>query len=244
MTTITCIEQFKNEIRPFKEIQIPRRSRWAFFSPYKHHVFVSNTDADGCDIYHYTSTTSKLCCIPIPKGKIIKERLQYETYKASSLFDFDNGDVVFIVDRTDYPQTRAEKKECLKRANERLHEEKYSMSFNNCESYVNWIFSRDNTSSQVTESTRNQYLALVIDEMNNLYPSVIGMIMIFQIICMQRGAIDIKIENLKRALLRIEKTLDVLDTFLFALEGRIQKVDDKQALIFHHLNLAWRYLQK
>lgn len=235
MTTITCIEQFKNQIRPFKEIQIPRRSRWAFFSPYNHHVFVSNTDADGCDIYHYTSTTSKVCCIPIPKGKIIKERLQYETYKASSLFDFDNGDVVILIDRTDYPQTDAEKKECLKRANDRLHEKKYSMSFNNCESYVNWIFSRDNTSSQVTESTRNQYLSLVIDEMNNLHPSVI--LMILQ--KMQSDAIDN--EKIKRDTLSLKQILNVLKTSLLGLEERIQRFGDKHGKIFHHLNLTLRY---
>lgn len=236
MTTITCIEQFKNEIRPFIEIQIPRSSRWFYFSPYKHHVFVSNTDADGCDIYHYTSTKSKVCCIPIPKGKIIKERLEYETYKASSLFDFDTGDVVIIVDRTDYPKTDAEKKECLKRANERLHEEKYSLSFNNCESYVNWIFSRDNTSSQVTESTRNQYLALVIDELKNLPQSFSYMILQE----MQRDAIDDK--KIKREISSLKQILNVLKTL--GLEERIQRVGDKHWKIFHHLNIVLRYLQK
>lgn len=107
-------------------------------------MFVSNIDVDGCDIYYYISIKSKVCCILIFKGKIIKERFEYEIYKVSFLFDFDIGDVVIIVDCIDYLKIDVEKKECFKRVNERFYEEKYFLLFNNCESYVNWIFFRDN----------------------------------------------------------------------------------------------------
>lgn len=236
MTTITCIEQFKNEIRPFIELQIPRSSRGFYYSPYKHHVFVGNTDDDGCDIYHYTSTRSKVFFIP--KAKIIRQRLQYETYKASSLFDFDNGDVVIIVDRTDYPQSDEEKKECLQRADDRLHEENYSISFNNCESYVNWIFSRDNTSSQVTESTRNQYLALVMDELKNLGPSVPVAILTG----ISSAASDN--EKINRDESTLKQKLNLLKTCLLGLEKKIHRVGDKHGKILFYLNLVLRYLQK
>lgn len=238
MTTITCIEQFKNEIRPFIELQIPRSSRWFYYSPYKHHVFVGSTDDDGCYIYHYTSTTNNLCVIPIPKAKIIKEKLKYETYKASSLFDFDKGDVVIIANRTDYPQSDEEKKECLKRAEERLWEEKYSISFNNCESYVNWIFSRDNTSSQVTESTRNQYLALVMDALKNVGPSVLGTI----VYGISRDALDNQKTNCDE--LSLKQKLNLLKTCLLGLEKRIHRVGDKHRKILYYLNFVLRYLQK
>lgn len=157
MSVITDINQFKLKIRRCRELAIPR-------SGYTHHVFVGEVDDDGCDFYHYTLVSALKLTSPF---KIMKTRLNYDRYRASTdsrkIFNFDNMDVVIIVDRKDYPNDEKSEEVCIKRAKSRLGEEDYSVSDNNCECYVNYIFSNDNTSEQIKSSTSKQIAGDAID---------------------------------------------------------------------------------
>lgn len=163
MSYITKPTELKEKIRRCRELKIPRKN--LNFS-YTHHVFVGEVDDDGCDLYHYAPAFIPVFKLNSP-GKITKVRLDYTKYKTCKevrkIFDFDNGDVVIIVDRDDYPQDEESEEVCIKRANSRLGEERYSGSENNCESYVNWIFSNDNTSKQIKSSTSKQITGDAVD---------------------------------------------------------------------------------
>lgn len=161
MSAITSIDQFKLEIRCCIELAIQRRK-----FGYTHHVFIGNVDDYGCDLYHYAFSVIPAFKFNSP-GKITKVRLNYERYRACaeilSIFNFDNGDVVFIVNRDDYPSDKNSEEDCIKKANSRLGEEMYSASDNNCQSYVNWIFSNDNTSKQIKSSPSKRFAADAVD---------------------------------------------------------------------------------
>lgn len=118
---------------------------------YNHHIFVGEADESGCDIYHYSISLLpllKMC----PPAQIKKERLEYSSYTENKdimkLFNWNNGDRVAIVDRNDYPKNEIAENECIAKAESRLEETNYSIAYNNCESFVNWIFSGDNTSNE------------------------------------------------------------------------------------------------
>lgn len=161
MSEITNLVDFKRKIQCCIELRI-KRSKLGYY----HHVFVGEVDTDGCFIYHYKSKSS-LSFFSFSPAKITKVRLQYETYESTSeilsIFNFNNGDIVEIVDRTDYPKTEEKRKECIEKAESRLGETQYTASFNNCESYVNWIFSNDNSSKQASE---NYLTTLILDELS------------------------------------------------------------------------------
>lgn len=161
MSAITSIDQFKLEIRCCIELAIQRRK-----FGYTHHVFIGDVDDYGCDLYHYAFSVIPAFKFNSP-GKITKVRLNYERYRACaeilSIFNFDNGDVVFIVNRDDYPSDKNSEEDCIKKANSRLGEEMYSASDNNCQSYVNWIFSNDNTSKQIKSSPSKRFAADAVD---------------------------------------------------------------------------------
>lgn len=57
------------------------------------------------------------------------------------------------MDRDDYPESERAENECIAKAELRLGETNYSIAFNNCESYINWIFSGDNTSNEFRSSS-------------------------------------------------------------------------------------------
>lgn len=163
MSAILSISQFKQNIRRCRELKIPR-------TPFKydHHVFVGNIDDAGCDLYHYTSKSSlSLKCSSA--GKITTERLHYQNYiddpksKIRNIFDFSKNEEVFIVNRDDYPDNEEEENKCISRANSRLGETKYSATFNNCECYVNWIFTNNNTSKQTKAGMLNYLCATLLD---------------------------------------------------------------------------------
>lgn len=116
---------------------------------YSHHIFVGEADVSGCDIYHYSISLLpllKMC----PPAQIKKERLEYSSYMENKdimkIFNWNNG--VIIVNRDDYPENEIAENECIAKAESRLGETNYSIPFNNCESYINWIFSGDNTSNE------------------------------------------------------------------------------------------------
>lgn len=161
MSAITSIDQFKREIRCCIELAIQRRK-----FGYTHHVFIGDVDDYGCDLYHFAFSVIPAFKFNSP-GKITKVRLNYERYRACaeilSIFNFDNGDVVFIVNRDDYPSDKNSEEDCIKKANSRLGEEMYSASDNNCQSYVNWIFSNDNTSKQIKSSPSKRFAADAVD---------------------------------------------------------------------------------
>lgn len=79
------------------------------------------------------------------------------------IFNFHKGDKVFIVNRQDYPNTVEDENLCIEKANSRVDECEYTASSNNCESYVNWVFTNDNSSKQSTESSQKHFSALVLD---------------------------------------------------------------------------------
>lgn len=159
MSEIKNLKEFELRVRCCVELKIPKPG-----DVYTHHVFVGKKDETGCDLYHYTSVSSflKVC------GQIIHERFDYKEYKKGTssvrkIFDFGNGDTIYIVERRDYPKDKKAEDECIKRAEQRLNEQNYSARFNNCESYVNWIFSGNNTSQQVENDKTRTVLGNIVD---------------------------------------------------------------------------------
>lgn len=76
---------------------------------------------------------------------------------------FDKEDKLLLMKRDDYPNDDEEEENCIKRAQSRVGEELYSLDSINCESYVNWVFSNDNTSKQITISIKNQIIGNAFD---------------------------------------------------------------------------------
>lgn len=142
---IKNIAYFKSHLQRCREVTIQRRLG------YKHHVFIGNVDQSGCDYYHYECSLKPLVRL-CPPGFITKSRFDYCSYEKSkklqNIFNFEDGKTVVIVKRDDYPQSLDDEEKCINRAESRLGEMMYSMKFNNCDSYVNWIFTGDNTSNQ------------------------------------------------------------------------------------------------
>lgn len=162
MSVIEDIDQFIQNVQCCRELKIPRHGNL-----YTHHVFVGKKDNRGCDVYHYTSVSS---CLGSP-GQITKVHLDYEEYRRDTsspvrkIFNLKkrNGDKIYIVERRDYPKDKRTENECIQRAEKRLGEQSYSACCNNCESYVNWIFSGDNTSEQAENDLKKNVLGNIVD---------------------------------------------------------------------------------
>lgn len=145
---------------------------------YNHHIFVGEADESGCDIYHYSISLLPLLKMCSP-AQIKKERLEYSSYMENKeimkLFNWNNGDRVAIVDRDDYPENEIAENECIARAESRLGETYYSIAYNNCESFVNWIFSGDNTSNEfrnaslLTQITSNVFEEFIYTGGSNFF---------------------------------------------------------------------------
>lgn len=162
MSDIVDIDQFIQKVRCCRELSIPRRGNL-----YTHHVFVGKKDEKECDLYHYSSVSSWLGS----PGQITKVYLDYEEYRRNpsspvrEIFNLKerNGDTIYIVERRDYPKDKQTEYECIQRAEKRLGEQSYSACCNNCESYVNWIFSGDNTSKQTENDFKKNVLGNMVD---------------------------------------------------------------------------------
>lgn len=160
--TKDLIDKFQLNIQSCREIRIFRKKYG-----YYHHVFVGEVSDNGCDLYHYHCAIIPFLKCKAP-GKISKVRLNFEDNELSSeileIFNIDDENKDFeIVPRTDYPKDRKAEEDCIKRAKLRLDEEKYSLTCNNCESYVNWIFANDNSSQQAESCTENILIGNAID---------------------------------------------------------------------------------
>lgn len=146
-TYIKNTKQFEEEIRCCRELKIERHKCGI---SYTHHVFVGKVDGEGCDLYHYAQAIKPFFKAKFP-GKIKKVRLTFKEHdtcqETLDIFDFDKDDV-WIAERDDYPKDQKAEEKCIRKAESRLGEEMYSAINNNCESFVNWIFSNDNTSLQ------------------------------------------------------------------------------------------------
>lgn len=162
MSEIVDIDQFIQKVGCCRELKIPRYGNF-----YTHHVFVGKKDDKGCDLYHYSSESS---CLGSP-GRITKVHLDYEEYRRDTsspgreIFNLKerNGDTIYLVERRDYPKNKQTEYECIQRAEKRLGEQSYSACCNNCESYVNWIFSGDNTSEQIKNDFKKNVLGNMVD---------------------------------------------------------------------------------
>lgn len=159
--TKDLIDKFKLKIQSCREIRILRKKYG-----YYHHVFVGKVSDNGCDLYHYHCAIIPFLKCKAP-GKISKVRLNFEDNEFSSeileIFNIDDDNKDFeIVRRTDYPDRKYEEF-FIRRAESRVDEEMYSLECNNCESYVNWIFTNDNSSQQAKSCTKNILIGNAID---------------------------------------------------------------------------------
>lgn len=162
MSEIVHIYQFIQKVGCCRELKIPRCGNL-----YTHHVFVGKKDEKGCDLYHYCSVSS---CLGSP-AQITKVHLDYEEYRRNpfspgrEIFNLkeSNGDTIYLVERRDYPKDKQTEYECIQRAEKRLGEQSYSVSYNNCESYVHWIFAGDNTSEQIKNDFKKNVLGNMVD---------------------------------------------------------------------------------
>lgn len=166
----------KHHLRPCSQLKIHRRKYH-----YSHHVFIGSVDQFGCDIYQYKFVLKPWWKFYSP-AQVTKERLDYSSYwdnkEIRKIFNFENGDTVVLVNRNDYPQNKDAEEKCIKRAESRVGGRNYSTAFNNCESYVNWVFSGDNTSGEYENAhLLKQMFANVIDVM-----TVSGVFKLFDLI--------------------------------------------------------------
>lgn len=154
----------KHHLRPCCQLTIQRKKYG-----YNHHVFIGSVDQFGCDIYHYKLVLKPLWKL-YPPAQVTKARLDYSSYsddkEIQKIFNFENGETVILVNRNDYPQNKDAEVNCIRRAESRLGARNYSITFNNCESYVNWVFSGDNTSWEYENAPLlKQMFANVVDVM-------------------------------------------------------------------------------
>lgn len=158
MSEITSMTQLKREIRPCRELAIQRKLG------YTHHVFVGEIDEFGCNIYQYSCNLESAIHYK-PPGKITMTKLYFEDRSCAESLHcyFDKEDKLLLIKRDDYPNDDEEEENCIKRAQSRVGEELYSLDSINCESYVNWVFSNDNTSKQITISIKNQIIGNAFD---------------------------------------------------------------------------------
>lgn len=150
--------QLKREIRPCRELAIQRKLG------YTHHVFVGEIDEFGCTIYQYSFNLESAIHYKSP-GKITMTKLYFEDRSCAESLHcyFDKEDKLLLMKREDYPNDVEEEENSIKRAQSRVDEELYSLDSNNCESFVNWVFSNDNTSKQITISIQNQIIGNAFD---------------------------------------------------------------------------------
>lgn len=150
--------QLKREIRPCRELAIQRKLG------YTHHVFVGEMDEFGCNIYQYSCNLESAIHYK-PPGKITMAKLYFEDRSCAEIlhYYFDKEDKLLLMKRDDYPNDDEEEENCIKRARSRVGEELYSLDSINCESYVHWVFSNDNTSKQITISIKNQIIGNAFD---------------------------------------------------------------------------------
>lgn len=158
MSVITNMTELKREIRPCRELVIQRKLG------YTHHVFVGEIDEFGCNIYQYSCSLESVLLYK-PPGKITKTKLYFENRSCAEILHcyFDTEGKLLLMKRDDYPNDVEEEENCIKRAQSRVGEELYSLVNINCESYVNWVFSNDNTSKQMKISIRNQLIGNAFD---------------------------------------------------------------------------------
>lgn len=154
----------KHHLRRCSQLKIHRKKYG-----YSHHVFIGSVDPFGCDIYHYQFVLKPWWKLYSP-AQVTKARLDYSSYsddeEIKNIFDFENGDTVVQVNRNDYPQNKEAEEKCIRRAESRVGGRNYSLAFDNCESYVNWVFSGDNTSWEYENAPLlKQMFANVIDVM-------------------------------------------------------------------------------
>lgn len=140
INSILCL---KRHLKPCRHVTIERPLG------YNHHVFIGEVNQNWCDYFHYESSGTYTFS---PPGQITKSRFYYSLHKdnkkLNKIFNFHNGEKICVVNRVDYPESKSAEYECIRKANSRLWEREYSTVYNNCESYVNWIFSGDNTSHE------------------------------------------------------------------------------------------------
>lgn len=154
----------KQHLRRCSQLKIHRKKYG-----YNHHVFIGNVDHFGFDIYHYKFVLKPWWKLYSPV-QVTKARLNYSSYsddkEIKKIFNFENGDTAILVNRNDYPQNKDAEEKCIRRAESRVGARNYSVAFNNCESYVNWVFSGDNTSWEYENAPLlKQMFANVVDVM-------------------------------------------------------------------------------
>lgn len=159
MPVITSINQLKQDVRTCREIAIQRFG-------YKHHVFVGIVDEYGCDLYQYSCNLESAIEFN-GLGKITRIKLYFEKRSCEEILkcNFDKGDKLYLIQRDDYPNDEEAEKNCIKRAQLRVGEQKYFLVNNNCESYVNWIFANDSASKQNTTCIMNRTVGNAFDGM-------------------------------------------------------------------------------
>lgn len=160
---IKSIQCLRNRLRRCRHLTVYRK-----LLGYNHHVFVGNVNQSGCDIYHCKFALAPCLKLYFP-AQVTKERLEYSSYSQNreiqKIFNFETGDRVVIVNRKDYPQSLDAENDCIKNAESRVGGRNYSPPYNNCESFVNWVFSGDNTSHEYeSANSLKMILANIIEE--------------------------------------------------------------------------------
>lgn len=151
---IRTFADFQLKISSCVEVKVYRR-----FQDYFHHLFIAEANEFSCEIIHYKPSIKEFFK-GRALGKICQDLIVYSEYDKieEKILDFGNEDI-FIVDRPDYPHTESDKRDAIERARSRIDESEYSFGANNCESFVNWIFTGENRSLQIETSTGKSMVA-------------------------------------------------------------------------------------
>lgn len=110
---------------------------------YFHHYLVLSVSNNYVEIVHYAPGKDAVKDLSV--ARVTVQKLKFDDSK-SNLLDFSSG--LFFITRQNYPSNDHEKKMAFMRAASRLGETEYSVSSNNCESFVTWVLTGEATCEQ------------------------------------------------------------------------------------------------
>ncbi|VDI50600.1 Hypothetical predicted protein [Mytilus galloprovincialis] len=162
---INNMYEYHNSVRNLTHVAVVRtRCKVKYF----HHYLVLDVGFYSVDIIHYTPGN-------FAKKARAVARVTWQTIRFdetdSILLDFSAG--VFFITRQEYPSTGDEMEMAYLRACYRNGEAEYSLTSNNCESFVTWVLTGEAKCEQFEHSGAGKRILMDIIESGIDHPNVI-----------------------------------------------------------------------
>ncbi|CAG2191376.1 unnamed protein product [Mytilus edulis] len=148
--------EYHNSVRNLTHVAVVRtRCKVKYF----HHYLVLDVGFYSVDIIHYTpgSFAKKARAV----ARVTRQTIRFDETD-SILLDFSAG--VFFITRQEYPSTGDEMEMAYLRAFYRRGEAEYSLTSNNCESFVTWVLTGEAKCEQFEQSGAGKRILMDIIE--------------------------------------------------------------------------------